>query len=173
MNGSSYAFAEEDPRRRLAALSALSALFDPVSFRHLEALGIDRGWRCWEVGAGSPTVANWLARRVGESGHVLATGIDITALTDHVDPAIDVQRHDITTDDIPLGQFHLVHARHVLLHLPARIEVITRMISALRPGGWILIEDYDHVMPARVCRRPPARTPQGQQSARRGASTPG
>lgn len=144
---SGYAFAEEDPGQRL---DALSALFDPVSFRHLEALGVDRGWRCWEVGAGRPTVANWLARHVGESGRVLATDIDITGLTNHVDPAVDVQRHDVTTDDIPLGQFHLVHARHVLLHLPAQVEVIKRMISALRPGGWVLIEDYDHVMPL-VC----------------------
>ena len=29
---------------------ALSALFDDVAFRHVEALGIRRGWRCWEVG---------------------------------------------------------------------------------------------------------------------------
>lgn len=147
MTSRAYAFADEDPDQRL---NALSALFDPVSFRHCEALGIDRGWRCWEVGAGRPTVANWLARRVGEKGHVLATDIDITGLTNHVDPAVDVQRHDVTTDDIPLGQFHLVHVRHVLLHLPARVEVIKRMISALRPGGWVLIEDYDHVMPL-VC----------------------
>jgi SAM-dependent methyltransferase len=147
MKSGGYAFAEEDPDQRL---DALSALFDPVSFRHLEALGVDRGWRCWEVGAGRPTVADWLARRVGESGHVLTTDIDITGLTDHVHPAVDVQRHDITTDEIPRGQFHLVHARHVLLHLPARAEVIKRMIGALRPGGWMLIEDYDHVMPL-VC----------------------
>ncbi len=147
MKSSGYAFAEEDPGQRL---DALSALFDPVSFRHCESLGIDRGWRCWEVGAGRPTVANWLAHRVGESGHVLATDIDIAGLTNHVDPAVDVQRHDITRDDIPRGRFHLVHARHVLLHLPARVEVIKRMIRALRPGGWVLIEDYDHVMPL-VC----------------------
>jgi hypothetical protein len=29
---------------------ALSALFDDVTLRHVEALGIRRGWRCWEVG---------------------------------------------------------------------------------------------------------------------------
>jgi hypothetical protein len=144
MSDSGYAFAEENPARRL---DALSALFDPVTIRHVEALGIDRGWRCWEVGAGGPSVANWLATRVGESGYVLASDIDVSGLTNTVDSGIEVQRHDVTTDDIPLGQFHFVHARHVLLHLPARVEVIKRLISALRPGGWILIEDYDHIMP--------------------------
>jgi SAM-dependent methyltransferase len=147
MKSSGYAFAEEDPRRRL---DALAALFDPVSFRHFEALGVDRAWRCWEVGAGGASVVDWLARRVGETGQVLATDIDITGLADRVSPAVDVRRHDVTVDDVPLGRFDLVHARHVLLHLPTRVDVITRMISALRPGGWVLIEDYDHVMPL-VC----------------------
>ncbi len=65
MNSSDYVFADEDARQRL---DALSALFDPVTFRHVEALGIDRRWRCWEVGAGGPTVANWLGHRVGATG---------------------------------------------------------------------------------------------------------
>ena len=43
---------------------ALSALFDDVTFRHVDALGIQRGWRCWEVGAGGPSVPNRLAGRV-------------------------------------------------------------------------------------------------------------
>ena len=43
---------------------ALSALFDDVTFRHVEALGIQRGWRCWEAGR-RPSVPNWLAGRTG------------------------------------------------------------------------------------------------------------
>ena len=147
MGSSGYAFADEDPRMRV---DALSSLFDPVTFRHVDALGVDQGWRCWEVGAGGVTVANWLAHRVGTRGRVLATDIDISWATDQLDPAVEVQRHDITSDDIASEQFDLVHARHVLLHLPARLEVMKRMTAALRPGGWLVIEDYDHVMPL-VC----------------------
>ena len=121
-----------------------------MTFRHVDALGVDQGWRCWEVGAGGVTVANWLAHRVGTRGRVLATDIDISWATDQLDPAVEVQRHDITSDDIASEQFDLVHARHVLLHLPARLEVMKRMTAALRPGGWLVIEDYDHVMPL-VC----------------------
>src|ERR1019366_6161512 len=33
---------------------ALSAIFDPWTFRHIDDLGISPGWRCWEVGAGGP-----------------------------------------------------------------------------------------------------------------------
>lgn len=147
MSSSGYVFADEDARQRLVALSAL---FDPVTFRHMEALGIDRGWRCWEVGAGGPTVANWLARRVGTSRHVLATDIITSWVDSHLDPLVEVQRHDVTLDDVPIGGFDLVHARLVLSHLPARVEAIKRMVAALRPGGWLLVEDYDQVQPL-VC----------------------
>ena len=87
MGSNGYVFAEEEAERRLAALVAL---FDPVTFRHLEALGIDRGWQCWEVGAGGPTVADWLAHRVGASGRVLATDIDTSSLVNHLDSAVEV-----------------------------------------------------------------------------------
>jgi hypothetical protein len=46
-------------------VAALSALFDPTTFRHVDALGIAPGWRCWEVGAGGPSVPRGLATRVG------------------------------------------------------------------------------------------------------------
>ena len=42
---------------------ALDALFNPSTFRHFEALGVGEGWRVWEVGAGGPRVARWLAQR--------------------------------------------------------------------------------------------------------------
>ena len=42
------------------------------------------GARCLEVGAGSGSMALWMAARVGETGHVLATDINprfVEALT--------------------------------------------------------------------------------------------
>lgn len=121
---------------------ALSALYDPGTLRHIEALGIQPGWRCWEVGAGGPSVPNWLADRVGPDGHVLATDID-TSWIDPVAPHVEVRRHDAAHHDPPTGGFDLVHARLVLTHLPDRDEALRRMAQALRPGGWLLIEDFD------------------------------
>jgi hypothetical protein len=37
----------------------------------------------------------------------------------------------------------VVHARLVLLHLPGRETALKRMIASLKPGGWLLIEDFD------------------------------
>jgi hypothetical protein len=36
-----------------------------------------------------------------------------------------------------------VHARLVLVHLPDRERALSAMIGALRPGGWLLVEDAD------------------------------
>ncbi|MYS21379.1 hypothetical protein GA0115240_129416 [Streptomyces sp. DvalAA-14] len=47
---------------------ALAELFDPVTFRHVDRLGIGAGMRCWEIGAGGPTVPLGLAARVAPGG---------------------------------------------------------------------------------------------------------
>src|ERR1700704_3941164 len=97
---------------------SLSALFNPVTFRHIEMLGIGEGWRCWEVGVGGPSVPQWLAEHVGPSGHVLATDIDVRWAQEIGDDQVEVRRHDVANDDPPAEAFDLVHARLVLIHLP-------------------------------------------------------
>jgi SAM-dependent methyltransferase len=136
-------------REAQARFAALPALYDPGTVRHLEALGVGPGWRCLEVGAGGGSVARWLAARVGPAGHVLATDVDPRFLAPLAGPALEVRRHDITTDPLPDGAFDLAHARLVLGHLPGREAALDRMVAALRPGGWLLLEEFDSLsMPA-------------------------
>ncbi|GLZ45567.1 methyltransferase [Actinomycetospora sp. NBRC 106375] len=125
-----------------ARFAALSALYDPVTARHVEALGLPPGGACWEVGAGGPSVPAMLARLVGPRGRVLATDLDVGWIDD-VPPGVEVRVHDVAADDPPGKEFDLVHARLVLTHVPERDEALRRMIGALRPGGWVLVEDYD------------------------------
>jgi ubiquinone/menaquinone biosynthesis C-methylase UbiE len=97
---------------------ALASLFDPVTFRHLEDLGVTDGWRCLEVGAGGGSVASWLATRVGESGHVVATDLDVRWLEERVRaPNIEVRQHSVVDDPLDDRSFDLVHERLVLLHV--------------------------------------------------------
>jgi SAM-dependent methyltransferase len=124
-------------------MAALSALFDPITFRHLDALGMAPGWRCWEVGAGGPSVPRGLGERVGRQGRVLATDIDVAWAAAADGGPIEVRRHDVARDAPPDELFDLVHARLVLVHLPDREHALRSMISALRPGGWLLVEDAD------------------------------
>lgn len=129
---------------------ALSELFDPVTFQHLAALGVGPGWACWEVGAGSASVPRWLAEQVGESGRVLATDLD-TSWLPLSDAGFEVLRHEVGVDPVPPGAFDLVHARLLLVHLPHRAEVLASLVSALRPGGWLVIEDADTELQPLVC----------------------
>jgi SAM-dependent methyltransferase len=131
--------------------SALSAVFDPVTFRHVDALGIAAGQHCWEVGAGGPSIPDGLAARVRPGGRVVATDIDTRWLADRVGPDVQVVRHDVARDDPPDEGFDLVHARLVLIHLPEREEALHRMVAALRPGGWLLVEDFDITLQPLVC----------------------
>jgi len=48
-------------------------------------------------------------------------------------------------DPLPTGQFDLVHTRWVLAWLPTPQQVLARLVAALRPVGWLLVEEGDLV----------------------------
>jgi 2-polyprenyl-3-methyl-5-hydroxy-6-metoxy-1,4-benzoquinol methylase len=56
-------------------LRLMSDLLDPSSRFHLERIGVVAGWCCLEIGAGNGSLSQWLAQRVGPTGHVIATDI--------------------------------------------------------------------------------------------------
>jgi 2-polyprenyl-3-methyl-5-hydroxy-6-metoxy-1,4-benzoquinol methylase len=129
-----------EERRRLAALEAV---FDPGTWRLLEARGVGPGWRCLEVGAGGGSIAKWLCGRVGPAGRVVATDLD-TRFLDAIDrPNLEVRRHDLASEALPAAEFDLIHTRMVLQHLPDKPAALARLVAALRPGGWLVVEDMD------------------------------
>ena len=132
--------AAEDDR-----LSLLEQIFDPLSRRRRGL--VQPGWRCLEVGAGRGSMAVWLAKQVGESGHVVATDIDITYLKRLNVPNLEVRQHNILQDSLDAlgpGSFDLVCSRLMLFWLAGKQETaIQRMIECLRPGGWLVDEEGD------------------------------
>jgi len=146
---------DADPGYRLAAtgreraedqrLDLLEELFDPASRRRRDF--VRPGWRCLEVGAGRGSMAVWLAERVGPSGRVVATDIDLTYLERLNLPNLEVRRHNILEDSLDalrVGSFDLVSSRLLLFWLAGKQEsAIRRMAELLRPGGWLVDEDGD------------------------------
>jgi SAM-dependent methyltransferase len=127
-------------------LDLLEALFDPGTIRHLEAIGVGPGWRCLEVGAGGGSIAAWLCDRVGPDGSVLATDLDTKWVGELSRPNLEVRVHNLLEDDLPPGQFDLVHVRLVLAWLqPEPRDGLRRLLAAVKPGGWLLVEDMDFV----------------------------
>jgi len=110
---STYVFSPEWARER-DRLLALEELFDDASARHLAGLGVGEGWRCLEVGCGAGGIAR---------------------------DNVEVRRHDILTDPLEEGAFDVAHARAVIEHVADHRGALRRVVAALRPGGWAVIED--------------------------------
>lgn len=144
MSGYIFDNAAEQPTAQ--RFGSLEALYDPRTIRLLEATGVGPGWRCLEVGGGSGSIATWLADRVGDTGQVLVTDIDprfLATLADSGRPNVEVRRHDIGVDPLPEGAFDLIYARLVLIHVPTAPAALAKLAAALKPGGWLVIEDFD------------------------------
>jgi ubiquinone/menaquinone biosynthesis C-methylase UbiE len=127
-------------------MDILSRLYDGTTRRVLESTGLAPGWRCLEVGGGGGSVARWMAGRVGPGGSVLCTDIDTRIIERGramAPPNLEVVRHDIARDPLPLDSFDLGHARLVMIHVLERESALERMVQALKPGGWLVIEDFD------------------------------
>jgi SAM-dependent methyltransferase len=176
MSDTRYVFdnAHGETRERFPALSDL---YDDETIRCLRAVGVAPGWHCLEVAAGGGSIARWLAGQVGSGGRVLATDLDTRFLESLADPAIEVRRHDIVRDPIPEPAFDLVHARLILVHVPERELALAKMAGALKPGGWLVCEEFDSLsMPADPALHPDEHSLKAQAAmqrvmAARGANT--
>ena len=126
-----------------ARLRALAEVFDPGTIRQLDARGIAEGWRCLEVGGGLGTMTKWLSARVGPHGSVLTTDID----TRHLDTLglanVEIRHHDVVEDPLPTERFDLAYTRLVLEHVSDPARAIANMVQAVKPGGWVVIEDFE------------------------------
>ena len=142
----SYIFDNAAEAEIAKRFSYLDTLYNPRTFRFIEATGIRSGWQCLEIGGGSGSVAAWMAERVGPSGSVLVTDIDPRCIGEaglHSIANLEVRRHDIGIDPLPEAAFDLIHARLVLIHVPQRHQALQRIARALKPGGWVVIEDFE------------------------------
>ena len=154
-----YLFTHEDAKER-ERLAAIEAIADPFTIECLEKIGVGNGWSCLEIGAGGGSIAEWLCHRVGPTGRVVATDLQTKFLEGIEAPHLEVRRHDITKADCEEETYDLVSARKVLEHLADPLEALGRMAKAVRPGGWLLVEDTDlatfrrfsHAHPNRVDR---------------------
>ncbi|CAM3879051.1 class I SAM-dependent methyltransferase [Smaragdicoccus niigatensis] len=125
-----------DERARIAGMESL---WDSGTIAVLDGLGIQPGWHCLEVGAGGGTIAHWLSERA----MVTATDLDTRFVEPLASEMLLVSRHDIREDPLPPAEFDLIHTRLVLEHLPERLAIIDKLIAALKPGGVLVVEDYD------------------------------
>jgi SAM-dependent methyltransferase len=143
MASGEYVFDDTRADTELARLRAIEAVFDPPTQSRLQSTGLSPGWQCLEIGPGAGSVMHWLADRVGPEGRVVAVEINPRFLDVRNRPNIEVLKGDLGEMELGRGRFDLIHGRYVLLHLPGYPPVLKQLLQALRPGGWLVLEEPD------------------------------
>ena len=134
--------AETNVEIESARLGKLQQASDSSTIGHLDAIGVGPGWRCLEVGAGAGSIASWLGTRVGPTGSVLATDVNVDRLGG-LPGNVEVRRHDIRHEELEPAAYDLVHCRFVLMHLADPAAALNKLTASLAPGGWLLVEEGD------------------------------
>jgi hypothetical protein len=162
----------------------LDQAFDAVSIGHLQRLGVGTGARCLEIGAGSGSIARWLAGQVGPAGQVVATDLDARWFRHDGSPQLEIRSSTWSATRSPTA----VGRRPRAARAAARARAPRRARPARRLAGtgrWILIEDFDRRGPhidneaaprSRGQRRPGVQRPlrsRGVPGSRRAGPQPG
>jgi len=138
--GSPYTFSNADAQGP-HQLRLLAEILDEHSTYVLSDTGIRAGWQCLDVGPGAGSITDWLAERVRPSGTVTALDLDPRHLQSGDN--ITVRQGDVRTIDLPEAHYDLIHTRLLLLHLAEREMVLDRLVAALKPGGVLVVSDWD------------------------------
>jgi ubiquinone/menaquinone biosynthesis C-methylase UbiE len=113
-------------------------------------LEVQAGTDVADVGAGDGTFAIALARRVGPTGHVYATELDDERLAEIRQAATDARLSNITVIEGAVSHTNLPDAccdalfsRLVYHHLTVSAAINADVFRALRPGGRLVIIDFE------------------------------
>ena len=128
--------------RETERLEAQGAQIDTLTRDFFTAAGIQPGMTVLDLGSGAGD-SSLAARAVaGETGRVV--GIDITApslararqrVADAGITNVSFIEADLTQGFTPEENFDVIVGRLVLMYLPNRTELLTSLMSRLRPGG--------------------------------------
>ena len=135
----------------LARLAFQHEVWGGLTSAFLDRVGVARGARVLDVGAGPGLVSLELAERVGTTGHVVALDAS-PRWREHLAAQIrtrGLRQVELLTgrlEDVELveGAYDLVFARWVLSFLPDAGAAIQRLAKTLAPGGVLAVQDYNH-----------------------------
>jgi SAM-dependent methyltransferase len=118
----------------------------------LDRISLGPGARAADIGCGPIGIMDLLAERVGAQGSVV--GVEREPRFVEMARAevarrglrnVQVVNADAATTGLEKGSYDVVHERLVLINLPAatREAILAEMFSLLRPGGTIVLQEYD------------------------------
>ncbi|MGL5941529.1 MAG: class I SAM-dependent methyltransferase [Waterburya sp.] len=130
-----------------ARLKILSRVMQPYTQNFFQRLEITTGMHCLDLGCGGGDVTFELALLVGKQGKVVGLELDetIIRLTQEDSQRLGLTNVELKVADalslVEENKYDLAYSRFLLTHLSHPQKVIEKMKIALKPGGWIAIED--------------------------------
>ncbi len=143
MNQPSYIFNKSEDQPERDRLKLIERYHDPRTRERLQQVGLSTRGTCLEIGPGAGSIMRWMAQIVGPQGHVMAIELNPRFLSRNTPPHLTLIQGDITKVPIPSKTFHIVHARFTLIHTPNYRRALKKIIEALRPVGWLVLEEPD------------------------------
>ena len=117
----------------------------PESSALLDRVGLRRGDSAIDLGCGPRGVLELLSERVSPGGRVVGLDADPAHVAlasrfaaDRGLNDVEVLCADARNTGLDADSFNLVHARALLVNLPAPAEVLAEMVRLARPGGWVV-----------------------------------
>jgi ubiquinone/menaquinone biosynthesis C-methylase UbiE len=133
----------------LERLRLQSLVWERAARQLFEAVPVQRGWRCLDIGCGAIGVLRPLSEAVGATGSVLGIDVDESLLASarsFIAEAklsnVKVRQADLFADDIG-DEFDLVHLRFMFAPIGRESELLSRALKLCRPGGVIVIQEPD------------------------------
>lgn len=135
----------------LARLSFQQEVWGGVTERFLDHLRLGRDARVLDLGCGPGFVLESLHARLGNAGHLTALDESPKWMA-HVARLsgergwtnVHLVQKKIQDAEFAASSFDLIFARWVLSFLPEPGAIVARLARALRPGGVLAVQDYNH-----------------------------
>ncbi len=133
----------------LERLQFQHGVWKKVTGDFLDRLGIQKGWKCLDAGAGPGFVSMDILDRIGSSGEITLVERSGEYLAHFEQEAkskgITNYRsvHSMIEDVVlPEKHYDLIFSRWVIDFVPDPERFLSHLIPALKPGGIIAIQDY-------------------------------
>lgn len=147
--GDIYVLGHSDEEHR--RLQQQARAWEAVTPRILKTAGVEAGMHCLDVGCGVGEGMRILGTMVGPNGKV--TGIDLDSslkqgvlerLRREVNSTFEFIEGNIEKlDTVEGAPFDVIYLRLLLIHLSDPVAALRKLYGWLRPGGIIVLQDYD------------------------------
>lgn len=142
-NMDEYIFASAEQQAEFARLRLIEDAFDDQTKQIIQSLGVTSGWNCLELGPGAGSILAWLGDLVGNSGRVVGVDKNIEYIKPISAPQITKIAGNILDVELENNSFDLIHARYVLIHIFESAKVVEKLVTLLKPGGILILEEPD------------------------------